>query len=72
MLSTFYMRFRITVSPDILKLKDQRGTVGTTECALTPSHTYARVSRLTLRPAVNFSEFDREPSGQVNLIGRVK
>lgn len=23
-------------------------------------------------PAVNFTEFDREPSGHVNLIGRVK
>ena len=70
MLSTFYMRFRITVSPDILKLKDQRGTVGTTECTLR-RHAYARVS-LPFVPAVNFSEFDREPSGQVNLIGRVK
>ncbi|KIM75747.1 hypothetical protein PILCRDRAFT_827037 [Piloderma croceum F 1598] len=39
--------------PDILKLKEQRGTASATD-------------------SVNFTEFDREPSGQVNLIGRVK
>ena len=43
-------------------------------------HTDAILIRLTIQtlsslhplPAVNFSEYDREPSGQVNLIGRVK
>ncbi|KAJ7090785.1 hypothetical protein B0H15DRAFT_778937 [Mycena belliarum] len=39
--------------PEILKLRDARGTLGATD-------------------SVNFSEFDREPSGRVNLIGRVK
>ncbi|KDQ27278.1 hypothetical protein PLEOSDRAFT_1076520 [Pleurotus ostreatus PC15] len=39
--------------PEILKLRELRGDVATTE-------------------SVNFSEFDREPSGKVNLIGRVK
>ncbi|KAJ7071364.1 hypothetical protein C8F01DRAFT_1110228 [Mycena amicta] len=39
--------------PEILKLRDARGTVRPTE-------------------SVNFTEFDREPSGRVNLIGRVK
>jgi len=40
-------------SPELLRLGEARGTVGSTD-------------------SVNFSEFDREPSGQVNLIGRVK
>ncbi|KAF8157427.1 hypothetical protein K438DRAFT_1861527 [Mycena galopus ATCC 62051] len=39
--------------PEILKLRDARGSVGATD-------------------SVNFTEFDREPSGRVNLIGRVK
>ncbi|KAJ3564618.1 hypothetical protein NP233_g8178 [Leucocoprinus birnbaumii] len=39
--------------PDVLSLRDKRGTVSATD-------------------SVNFSEFDREPSGRVNLIGRVK
>ncbi|EKM84378.1 hypothetical protein AGABI1DRAFT_104274 [Agaricus bisporus var. burnettii JB137-S8] len=39
--------------PEILQLRDKRGTVGATD-------------------SVNFTEFDREPSGHVNLIGRVK
>ncbi|KAF8645452.1 hypothetical protein AX16_007816 [Volvariella volvacea WC 439] len=38
---------------EILKLRDDRGTVAATD-------------------SVNFTEFDREPSGHVNLIGRVK
>jgi len=43
----------LNFSPDMLKRKDERGTVVVTE-------------------SVNFTEFDREPSGKVNLIGRVK
>jgi len=43
----------LTFPPEILALKDKRGTVVTTD-------------------SVNFSEFDKEPSGKVNLIGRVK
>ncbi|KAJ7230032.1 hypothetical protein GGX14DRAFT_581999 [Mycena pura] len=39
--------------PEILKLRDARGSVGATD-------------------SVNFTEFDRETSGRVNLIGRVK
>ncbi|TDL24289.1 Clavaminate synthase-like protein [Rickenella mellea] len=39
--------------PGILKLKEERGTTGTTD-------------------SVNFSEYDRELSGLVQLIGRVK
>jgi len=39
--------------PEILKLRDARGSVSATD-------------------SVNFTEFDREPSGRVNLIGRVK
>ncbi|TFK44049.1 iron/ascorbate oxidoreductase [Crucibulum laeve] len=39
--------------PEILKLRDGRGSVAATD-------------------SVNFTEFDREPSGRVNLIGRVK
>ncbi|EAU90993.1 iron/ascorbate oxidoreductase [Coprinopsis cinerea okayama7 len=39
--------------PEILKLRDERGTVAATD-------------------SVNFGEFNREPSGRVNLIGRVK
>ncbi|PPQ97239.1 hypothetical protein CVT26_000765 [Gymnopilus dilepis] len=43
----------LTFPPEILALKDKRGTVAATD-------------------SVNFSEFDKEPSGKVNLIGRVK
>ncbi|KAF6760261.1 iron/ascorbate oxidoreductase [Ephemerocybe angulata] len=39
--------------PEILKLRDSRGTVASTD-------------------SVNFSEFNKEPSGRVNLIGRIK
>ncbi|KDQ55561.1 hypothetical protein JAAARDRAFT_691380 [Jaapia argillacea MUCL 33604] len=39
--------------PEVLKLRDERGTTGATE-------------------SVNFTEYDRLPAGQVNLIGRVK
>ncbi|KAJ7019080.1 hypothetical protein C8F04DRAFT_1149041 [Mycena alexandri] len=39
--------------PEVLKLRDARGTLNATD-------------------SVNFTEFDREPSGRVNLIGRVK
>jgi hypothetical protein len=60
-----------TVSPEVLQLGDARGNVVTTDCGCFILPTPLLV--LSLRfPAVNFSEFDREPSGQVTLIGRVK
>ena len=76
-----------TVPTDILKLKELRGDPATTDCTwrllsrapFSPSPNdhpgrHAHVSNPYLNPitAVNFSEFDREPSGKVNLIGRVK
>jgi hypothetical protein len=62
----------LTVPPEVLKLKEERGTTGATDCACAVK---VQASYTVLNPslkAVNFTEFDREPSGRVNLIGRVK
>ena len=60
------------VPPEILKLKELRGEVGKTDCQFQPPFEFARVSQCNRLLAVNFSEYDREPSGKVALIGRVK
>ncbi|OBZ71058.1 hypothetical protein A0H81_09320 [Grifola frondosa] len=44
---------QLEFSPEILRLKDERGAVGASD-------------------SVNYSEYGQYPSGQVNLIGRVK
>lgn len=58
------------VPPEILKLRDERGAIVPTDCM--PLSHFNSKKFLIFYPAINFSEFDREPSGKVNLIGRVK
>jgi len=59
------------VPPDVLKLKDDRGAAAGTDCTCDGGSLILVPLNLYLL-AVNFTEFDREPSGRVNLIGRVK
>lgn len=70
-LSTKNQPCALLVPPEILKLRDERGSVVTTDCKI---FFFVTTNGLTVSAikAVNFSEFDREPSGRVNLIGRVK
>jgi hypothetical protein len=54
-------------------LKDDRGAAAGTDCARDRGSLLLILVPLNLSLlAVNFTEFDREPSGRVNLIGRVK
>ena len=62
-----------TVPSEVLKLKEKRGTAAATDCEWRESPPSGFSTRVDMsRAAVNFTEFDREPSGRVNLIGRVK
>ena len=62
----------LPVPPEILKLRDARGSVAATDCMYPYFLPWTLLDYIRLTPAVNFTEFDREPSGRVNLIGRVK
>ena len=66
------------VPPEILKLKEQRESEGSTDCR-SPSYTGMVVlvrnadhDPPSLRAAVNYGEYNLFPAGQVALIGRIK
>jgi hypothetical protein len=61
---------RILVPPEVLRLKGQRGELGQTDCEF--YHHRRRHCEFSWLAAVNFSEYDSLPSGQVSLINRVK
>ncbi|KAF5361186.1 hypothetical protein D9758_009042 [Tetrapyrgos nigripes] len=46
-------KYQLEFPPEILKLRDERGSLATTD-------------------SINYSEFETQPSGQVQLMGRVK
>ena len=71
------------VPPEIAKLLEERGHVSATDCEFKSCIEVQALIIIIIiiinlnffnkmNIAVNFSEFDREPSGKVNLIGRIK
>lgn len=62
----------VSVPPEILKLRDERGNLSHTDCVST-SYLFMTVS-YSYYPlaAINYSEFESQPSGMVQLMGRVK
>ena len=60
------------VPPETLKLKELRGEIGKTDCKLGEPISFTNRFITQHFTAVNFSEYDHEPSGNVALIGRIK
>ena len=64
------------VPPEVFELKEHRGQVGQTDCESGLSETIRlddnQLMHIIYGVAVNFSEYDNLPSGQVSLINRVK
>jgi hypothetical protein len=65
----------LSVPPEVLSLKEQRGELSQTDCELRPAVATGNFLAETLNArtaAVNFSEYDSLPCGEVSLINRVK
>jgi hypothetical protein len=71
LLHLFFSCAYFQVPPEVLALKGQRGEPGQTDCELQP-HPPLTTAHLALPAAVNFSEYDSLPSGQVSLVNRIK
>ena len=60
------------VPPESLQLRESRGATAMTDCNFHSKFSRWNPHTKYLWTAVNFTEFDHEPSGHVNLIGRIK
>lgn len=67
-----YLIAHILVPPEVLGLKGQRGELGQTDCKCAHTAVATKTWLNARSAAVNFSEYDSLPCGQVSLINRVK